>query len=54
MTAKTEPEEPNTLTTALRIWSAGAAIVLTIVVVIPCALVALFYDYFALGGRIGD
>ena len=47
-----EPEEPNTVTTALKLWSAAAAVILTAVVVIPTALVAGMWIYFALGGRV--
>ena len=48
-----EPEHPNTVATALHIWSTVAAVILTIVVAIPCALIAAFWVFFALGGRIG-
>ena len=53
MTTEIQPEEPNTVATALRIWGAAAAAILTIVVVIPCAAVVLFWIYFACGGRGG-
>ena len=54
MTTEIQPEAPNTVATTLRIWGTAAAAILTIVVVIPCATVVLFWIYFACGGRVGN